>query len=283
MELATSVGPVEQSGTKAQDFVSKMTGKAKENLEKDLSPAERAANKGFQTQEQLKNGGPDFSKSDYIMKNENGEPIIATINMSGSRSKDFTRAFDDVNIPSSEREKILKDYTWHHVDDYDEAAGKCSMQLVKKDAHRATYPHRGSCAQYDSVHGETYNKKYNGKTPKEKAAENGFEINETENGGADFSNTEYLYKTKLGKDATVKIKMSGKRSQDTKAVFDKLGIPKEEQKELLKENRLFYLDDYDPDTGECTIQIVKKNPYNVVNKYAGAKAQYKANTGIQYK
>lgn len=78
--------------------------------------------------------------------------------MSGSRSKDFTRAFDDVNIPSSEREKILKDYTWHHVDDYDEAAGKCSMQLVKKDAHRATYPHRGSCAQYDSVHGETYNK-----------------------------------------------------------------------------------------------------------------------------
>lgn len=71
MELATSVGPVEQSGTKAQDFVSKMTGKAKENLEKDLSPAERAANKGFSNIGTTKNGGPDFSKSDYIMKNEN--------------------------------------------------------------------------------------------------------------------------------------------------------------------------------------------------------------------
>lgn len=66
-------------------------------------------------------------------------------------------------------------------------------------------------------------------------------------------------------------------------LFDKLKISKEEQKELLKDNKVFYLDDFDPDTGECTIQIVDKEAYNIVKKYAGAQAQYKANTGIKYK
>ncbi|WP_297429662.1 HNH endonuclease [Clostridium sp.] len=260
-----------------------MAGKAKDNLEKDLLPAEREANKGFSNIETTENGGPDFSKSDYIMKNKNGEPIIATIEMSGSRSKDFTRAFDDVNIPSDQRKKILEDYTWHHVDDYDEATGKCTMQLVQKDAHVATYPHKGSCAQYDSIHGETYNKKYNGKTPKEKAADNGFEINETENGGADFSNTKYLYKIASGEEASIKIKMSGSKYQDKKKVYDKLGISKEEQELIKNDTRVFYLDDFDPDTGECTIQIVNKDAYDIVKNYAGAEAQYKANIGIKYK
>lgn len=130
---------------------------------------------------------------------------------------------------------------------------------------------------------QTANKKYNGKNPKEKAADNGFEINETENGGADFSNTEYVYKTASGQEATAKIEMSGKRSQDTKALFDNLGISKEEQKELLKDNKVFYLDDFDPDTGQCTIQLVDQEAYDIVKRYAGAQAQYNANTGVKYR
>ncbi len=35
--------------------------------------------------------------------------------------------------------------------------------------------------------------------------------------------------------------------------------------------------------GECTIQIVDKKAYDIVKKYAGVQAQYKANTGIKYK
>ncbi|QES75408.1 hypothetical protein F3K33_22425 [Clostridium diolis] len=69
--------------------------------------------------------------------------------------------------------------------------------------------------------------------------------------------------------------MSGKKSQDRKMLFDKLKIPKEEQKELLKENSVFYLDDFDPDTGECTIQLVDSEAYDIVKNYAGAQAQYK--------
>ena len=110
-----------------QDRFASIIGKANNTLEKDLLPAERAAKKGFEGIKTTANGGPDFSASKYIKRTKDGEPIIATIEMSGSRSKDFTRAFDDVNIPSSERKKILEDYTWHHVDDYDEATGKCTM------------------------------------------------------------------------------------------------------------------------------------------------------------
>ena len=43
----------------------------------------------------------------------------------------------------------LAGYTWHHVDDFNSVDKTCTMQLVKKDAHRATYPHKGTCGQFD--------------------------------------------------------------------------------------------------------------------------------------
>jgi len=59
-----------------------------------------------------------------------------------------------------DRQKHPKEnYTWHHVDDFKPKSGTCSMQLVQKEAHEATYTHKGSCAQYDEYHNEKiYNK-----------------------------------------------------------------------------------------------------------------------------
>lgn len=34
-----------------------------------------------------------------------------------------------------------------------------AMELVMDEAHNASKPHSGGCAQYDSVNGPTYNKK----------------------------------------------------------------------------------------------------------------------------
>lgn len=34
-----------------------------------------------------------------------------------------------------------------------------TMELVMDEAHNASKPHSGGCAQYDSVNGPTYNKK----------------------------------------------------------------------------------------------------------------------------
>lgn len=45
---------------------------------------------------------------------------------------------------------IKKDYVWHHLDDLDENLG-CTMQLVRKDAHKATYTHKGSVKQVKDI------------------------------------------------------------------------------------------------------------------------------------
>ena len=78
--------------------------------------------------------------------------------MTGSRESDFTKAFEAANIPQNMRKAIRKNYVWHHVDDFNPLTNTCTMQLVRKDAHTATFPHRGSCAQYDAYYGPTYNK-----------------------------------------------------------------------------------------------------------------------------
>lgn len=45
------------------------------------------------------------------------------------------------------RKEIRKNYTWHYFDDFDPKTGKCTMQLVLRKAHEATYPHKGSVAR----------------------------------------------------------------------------------------------------------------------------------------
>jgi hypothetical protein len=47
-------------------------------------------------------------------------------------------------------------YMWHHVDDFNPQNGTSSLELVDKEAHRATYPHAGSVSQYEKFHGISY-------------------------------------------------------------------------------------------------------------------------------
>ncbi|CAH0186176.1 RHS repeat-associated core domain-containing protein [Pseudomonas mediterranea] len=89
--------------------------------------------------------GVDFTGSSDLYPITGSQRNIVTIKMQGSRSRDFTQAFKEAGIPRSAK----KDYTWHHVDDFDPKTGHTTMQLVKKSAHEATYPHGGSVAQYE--------------------------------------------------------------------------------------------------------------------------------------
>lgn len=60
---------------------------------------------------------------------------------------DFEESFKVMGITDKESiETILKDYTWHHLDDLT-AELECTMQLVKKKAHKASYTHFGSAGQ----------------------------------------------------------------------------------------------------------------------------------------
>jgi len=48
-------------------------------------------------------------------------------------------------------------YVWHHLDDYNVENNTLTLEFIKKDAHNASKPHSGACAQYDAVHGPSYN------------------------------------------------------------------------------------------------------------------------------
>jgi hypothetical protein len=54
--------------------------------------------------------------------------------------------------------KTPNNYTWHHVDDFNPTNGRASMELVERDAHKATTPHKGSVGQYQDYHGVKYKK-----------------------------------------------------------------------------------------------------------------------------
>ncbi|WJE51146.1 WXG100 family type VII secretion target [Bacillus cereus] len=124
-----------------------------------LTPAERAAKKGFPDIKTSPNGGPDFTDTPYLYPVKEGQRNIVPIEMTGNRQKDFKVANERAGFPEAGRNPPHEDYTWHHFDDYDPVTNTCTMQLVQKDAHTATFPHKGSCAQYDEYHGEKiYNK-----------------------------------------------------------------------------------------------------------------------------
>ena len=47
---------------------------------------------------------------------------------------------------------MAKDYTWHHVHDFDPITGETTMQLVEREAH-AVKAHKGSVLQFKSHFG----------------------------------------------------------------------------------------------------------------------------------
>jgi len=133
----------------------KMTVKAT----RKLTPAERAAKKGFPDIKTSPNGGPDFKDTPYLYPVKEGQKNIVPIEMTGNRQKDFKAANEAAGFPEAGRKSPDKKYTWHHLDDFDPETGTCTMQLAYRKAHEATLPHIGSCAQYEQHHGEkTYNK-----------------------------------------------------------------------------------------------------------------------------
>jgi hypothetical protein len=73
------------------------------------------------------------------------------IKVTGSRDKDFKQAFEKMGILDPKlQKKIKRKYTWHHVDDLDEGL-ECTIQLVTKKAHKATYKHLGSAYQFQDL------------------------------------------------------------------------------------------------------------------------------------
>ena len=116
-------------------------------------PYERAQKKGLTDVEKTKNGGVPFENSSAIYTDKQGNKGVVRIPATGSRTKDFDAANKAMGLTATP-----EGYVWHHKDDYDVKTNAFTMELVKDEAHNSTKPHSGGCAQYDAVHGPTYNK-----------------------------------------------------------------------------------------------------------------------------
>ncbi|QYX50268.1 HNH endonuclease [Pseudomonas tussilaginis] len=91
-------------------------------------------------------GSPDLFPISGNQKN------IVTIQLQGSRGRDFTEAFKQAGLTKAQVKRVGK-YTWHHLDDFDPMTGKGTMQLITQSAHEASLPHTGSVAQFEKHFG----------------------------------------------------------------------------------------------------------------------------------
>lgn len=147
---------VESMGVDEADLIIKQKQadeRAAEYNEKN-KPVENAIKKGYDDVIPTKNGGVSFENSRHLYKKDDGTKGIVRIEATGNRSKDFDLANMTFGI-----EETPEGYVWHHLDDYDVKTNTVTLQLVKDEAHNAAKSHSGGCAQYDAVHGPTYNPK----------------------------------------------------------------------------------------------------------------------------
>jgi hypothetical protein len=80
----------------------------------------------------------DFAGTKYLYPIKESENNIVKIKLTGNRKYDKILAYELAGV------KPNKNYTWHHLDDFDPTTNTCTMQLVEKKIHEATYPHFGS-------------------------------------------------------------------------------------------------------------------------------------------
>lgn len=114
-------------------------------------PADTAAASGYPGIGTTANGGPTFVDTPYLYPVAEGQLNVVDIPLTGSRRGDVKAANAMAGFA-----RTPKDYAWHHVDDFNPATGTSSLELVEKGAHKATNPHRGSVAQYETFFGIRY-------------------------------------------------------------------------------------------------------------------------------
>ncbi|WAG45268.1 HNH endonuclease [Clostridium estertheticum] len=127
--------------------------KAAKDYNAKYNPVERGRSKGYEGIGTTANGGATFEGTQYMYPVGERQLNRVTIAAQGKRPADFNLANEMAGLESTPSNAV-----WHHLDDYNVETGEITLELVYKDAHRATVPHAGSCAQYDAVNGQSYNK-----------------------------------------------------------------------------------------------------------------------------
>lgn len=111
-----------------------------------------AAAKGFPGIGVTPNGGPTFEGTPYLYPVTGVQKNIVRITLQGSRYLDYKEANKLSGVKVESGQSAPDGYTWHHRDDYDPITKEAMMELVQRDAHEATYSHKGSVKQYRVDH-----------------------------------------------------------------------------------------------------------------------------------
>ncbi|SEM31052.1 A nuclease of the HNH/ENDO VII superfamily with conserved WHH [Bradyrhizobium sp. OK095] len=117
------------------------------------------------------------------------------------------------------------------------------------------------------------------RTPASRAAEKGYVgIGTTANGGPTFAGTEHLYPAAQGQRSIVNMPLTGSYRKD-------FALANEEGKFAQTPDGYMWhhVDDFNPQTGRGTFELVDEKAHNATRPHAGSVAQYVRQHGVPYK
>ncbi|MCK1393665.1 HNH endonuclease [Bradyrhizobium sp. 1] len=116
-------------------------------------------------------------------------------------------------------------------------------------------------------------------SPAEWAAKKGFPgVGTTANGGPTFAGTEHLYPAAQGQRSVVNIPLTGSYRKDF-ALANKEGKFTETPGGYM----WHHADDFNPQTGRATLELIDEDAHNATRPHAGSVAQYSTHHGVRYK
>jgi hypothetical protein len=117
------------------------------------------------------------------------------------------------------------------------------------------------------------------RSPASRAAEKGFaDISTTPKGGPAFAETDHLYPAEEGQQSVVKMRLTGGRKADVN-LANELGGFAEKPKGYV----WHHVDDFDPQTGTSTLELVDEDAHQATLPHTGSVSQYEKFHGIRYK
>jgi hypothetical protein len=117
------------------------------------------------------------------------------------------------------------------------------------------------------------------RSPASRAAEKGYPgIGTTANGGPTFVGTDYLYPAARGQQSVVRIGLTGSRRNDKVLANEAGGFT-----EKPEGYTWHHVDDFDPQSGMSSLELVDECAHVATNRHTGSVAQYEKHHGVRYK
>lgn len=117
------------------------------------------------------------------------------------------------------------------------------------------------------------------RSPASRAAEKGYPgIGTTANGGPTFVGTVHLYPAGEGQQSIVPIRLTGSYRADEKLANEAGGFTEKPEGYMWH-----HVDDFNPQNGTSSVELVNKKVHNATIPHIGGVAQYEKHRGVRYK